>query len=473
MNAKELHRTTLVHPKDIAAPLSHSLVWIKSILRFWMLDVAILLATALLIFDSAKVFHFHLLFILLTLGAFYWSFQAFAARAIFGFVVATSSLLSFVAIGIVVPEELIEIPMLTTILVLVFVIAHQRSEAEIKLRQLNDTLEQHVYERTAELNASKEHYRKLTELSVEAILIHANQRLLYVNPAGVRLLGASQPEQLLHHPIDDFIHPDSSEEVQEYIEQRLLASTALPLPEAKFMRIDGSTLDVEVLTTDIVFEGKPATMTVLRDITARKQVERAKIEERNIIARDIHDSIGQSLGYLHLKLDHLAESEALVASENTRNDLRQMRMVSADAYQQMRQILAALMPTHSTEFIKMLRNQSNMIAQRGSFQLQIVERGKSSPLSPLLQQQILFICSEALTNVTKHANASSAKIELFWQQNQLSIAITDDGSGFDLSDMPASYGLRVMKERAAQINSVLLIESQPEQGTSIRIQIPR
>ena len=121
----------------------------------------------------------------------------------------------------------------------------------------------------------------------------------------------------------------------------------------------------------------------------------------------------------------------------------------------------------------MLRNQSNMIAQRGSFQLQIVERGKSSPLSPLLQQQILFICSEALTNVAKHANAASAKIELFWQQNQLSIAITDDGSGFDLSDMPASYGLRVMKERAAQINSVLLIESQPGQGTSIRIQIPR
>ena len=473
MNAKHTTDNSLSYPREIASSLADSLfVRLKSILRFWMLDVAILITTALLIFGSAKVFQFHLLFILLTFGAFYWSFQAFASRAIFGFVVCTSSLLSFVALGIVSAEELIEIPMLTTILVLVFVIAHQRSDAEKKLRQANDTLESRVTTRTAELAASKEYYRKLTELSLEAILIYANQRLLYINPAGVRLLGATSADQLMYRAINDFIHPDSLEEINQYFSSTVQTPRLLPLPEGKFMRVDGKAIDVEIVMTEIVFETRPATLTVLRDITARKQIERAKSEERRAIARDIHDSIGQSLGFLHLKLDQLAESEPMQALQETRDELIQMRVVSADAYQQMRHILASLMPAHNMELSNIIRAQSNMIAKRSSFQIQVIERGKSLALSSLVQQQILFICSEALTNISKHANAKFAKIEIFWQQSHLSIAICDDGSGFDLSKMPTSFGLEVMKERSAQINGVLVIESRPNQGTMLHLQIP-
>ena len=149
-----------------------------------------------------------------------------------------------------------------------------------------------------------------------------------------------------------------------------------------------------------------------------------------------------------------------------------MRVVSADAYQQMRHILASLMPAHNMELSNIIRAQSNMIAKRSSFQIQVIERGKSLALSSLVQQQILFICSEALTNISKHANAKFAKIEIFWQQSHLSIAICDDGSGFDLSKMPTSFGLEVMKERSAQINGVLVIESRPNQGTMLHLQIP-
>ena len=122
---------------------------------------------------------------------------------------------------------------------------------------------------------SEERYRRLVELSPDAIAVHSEGRFVYVNPAGVRLFGAQNPEELLGRPIMDIIHPDYQRLVGERVQRGLISESALPLMEEKFVRLDGSAIDVEVASMPLTFAGQPAIQVIARDITQRKLTERA------------------------------------------------------------------------------------------------------------------------------------------------------------------------------------------------------
>ena len=104
--------------------------------------------------------------------------------------------------------------------------------------------------------------------------------------------------------------------------------------------------------------------------------------------------------------------------------------------------------------------------------MQVIERGQKSLLNPLTQQQVLLICREALTNVGKHANATYTKVEVWWAPETLSVSVNDDGCGFDLKNLSSSYGFQIMRDRAAQIGGILMVESHPKQGTHVTLQVP-
>ena len=141
--------------------------------------------------------------------------------------------------------------------------------AHEQLGRAHEELEQRVQERTASLRDSEERYRLLVELSPEAIVVYSDSRLVYVNNAGLRLLGASRPEQLLGRPLLDFVHPDCHDTVWRSQSE----SHAGALTQQKYVRLDGQVIDVESVSTPIVFEGKSAGQVMARDITARKRAE--------------------------------------------------------------------------------------------------------------------------------------------------------------------------------------------------------
>ena len=155
-------------------------------------------------------------------------------------------------------------------------------------------------------------------------------------------------------------------------------------------------------------------------------------------------------------------------------DLLRMRDVADEAYGQIRSMLAALMPANTTPFAKALYHQIKVLAQQAQLKIQFINRGPESTLPPVAQQQLLWLCREAVTNITKHAHAQHAKIELWWTDENLTITIADDGQGFDLNARrsSSSFGLRIMQERAAQLAGVLLIQSSPHVGTELTLQIP-
>lgn len=125
----------------------------------------------------------------------------------------------------------------------------------------------------AALRESEHRYRQLVELSPDAIVVHCDGRLVFVNSATVKLLGAESEEELLGRPIMNFIHPDSQQLVEQRIQHSLeTGKKALPIEE-KFRRIDGSEIDVEVTAMPLTYQGCPAMQVVIRDNAVRKHAE--------------------------------------------------------------------------------------------------------------------------------------------------------------------------------------------------------
>ncbi len=131
---------------------------------------------------------------------------------------------------------------------------------------------------------SEERYRSLVELSPDAIAIHSDGRLVFVNEATVRLLGARSREDLIGRPILDIVHPDFHQVVEERTRREIEQGEHAPLLEERFVRLDGVTIDVEVAGMPFVHEGKPAGQVVVRDVTERKRAEAALRRQNEYLA---------------------------------------------------------------------------------------------------------------------------------------------------------------------------------------------
>ncbi len=121
------------------------------------------------------------------------------------------------------------------------------------------------------LKESEERYRSLVELSPDAIVVHHEGKFTYVNPAAVKLWGASSPEDLIGRSILDVVHPDYCDHVKEGIDYIQTFQMPTTLAEQKYLRLDGLVIDVEVTGLPFTSEGKSAVLSVIRDITEKKQ----------------------------------------------------------------------------------------------------------------------------------------------------------------------------------------------------------
>ena len=457
---------------------------------YGIVNIALLVCILILIFQSAKIFWFHMIFIVLTFGAFYWRLRAFVIRASLWVIFTSVVVLASVLNGQVPPGEMIELPMLSTILVLVFVIARQRSKAQTELQAVNEDLEKRVIARTAELTEANDHlvteinqhkqtaatlkesedrYRRLVEVSFETVLIHRDGRVVYINPPGLKLLRAAGPEQILGRSIFKLVHDDYIRSIQTRVEYMTRTGHGVPPIEEKLVRLDGSPVDVEIAAIPILYEGQPATQVIIRDISERKEAQAAQEQERTRIARDLHDMLGQNLGYLHLKLDELVSLPGSYNQDRLRKEFVRLRDVANEAYEIVRDMLATSLLANVDDLTRALLRQAKELGQRSQLAIRVFSEGKAQPVPPVVQQQILFIFREALTNVIKHASATRADFYFTWSTDILTIALVDNGVGFD-PELPSndnSYGLGIMQERAIELGGNLTITSDHTNGTTV------
>jgi PAS domain S-box-containing protein len=123
------------------------------------------------------------------------------------------------------------------------------------------------------LRQSEERYRQLFELSPDPIFIQSEGNIEFINSAGIRLFGAKSAEELIGRQVVDLMHPDYREIVAERIKHLKELRSPVPMIEEKYLRLDGSSVDVEVGASPFLYKGKPAAQVVIRDITERKRAE--------------------------------------------------------------------------------------------------------------------------------------------------------------------------------------------------------
>jgi PAS domain S-box-containing protein len=128
------------------------------------------------------------------------------------------------------------------------------------------------------LKESEEKYRKLVELSPDAIVVHTQGTIVYVNAAAIRQMGAESADEIVGKPAIGFVHPDYRNLALQRIKNLLENNAKAELIHEKFIRLNGESFDVETTAIPFIYDGKPSVQLIVRDITERLRMEEARQE---------------------------------------------------------------------------------------------------------------------------------------------------------------------------------------------------
>ncbi|MBZ5589172.1 MAG: PAS domain S-box protein [Acidobacteriia bacterium] len=156
--------------------------------------------------------------------------------------------------------------------------------------ELHDQVESLALAKQA-LRESEQRYRQLVELCPDAIVVHSEGRLVLANSAALKVLGADDSAEWLGRPIADFVHPDFRPVVAERVRTMVEEGAQMPLIAERFLRLDGSPIDVEVAAGPLTFQGRPAVQVVFRDVTERKRAEES-LRESELHFRTLAETTG-------------------------------------------------------------------------------------------------------------------------------------------------------------------------------------
>ncbi|MFN2452723.1 MAG: PAS domain S-box protein [Pyrinomonadaceae bacterium] len=340
------------------------------------------------------------------------------------------------------------------------------------------------------LRESEESYRRLVELSPDTIVVHSDGEIKYINPMGLKLLGAPHASQIVGKPITDFIHPDFHEIIKERLEM-IQKGRQLDFLEEKIVRLNGQAVDVEVIGVSVKYLGKAATQSIIRDITERVRAREERMslqvrlaaaqeDERRRISRELHDQMGQYLPSLMLGLKAL-ETAGTTGQPATADILARLQDLAAHIACDVHNLSRDLRPTALDDFGLQvaLASYTEEWAERHGITVDFYSSGLTGErLAPHVEISLYRIAQEALTNILKHARAHHASVILERTSKEISLLIEDDGQGFDADAVLETpvinrrLGLLGMQERVALAGGSLTIESAPDSGTTIIVRLP-
>ena len=205
-------------------------------------------------------------------------------------------------------------------------------------------------------------------------------------------------------------------------------------------------------------------------------INQGQEDERRRLARELHDETLQSLIALRQRIQ-LAQMK--VKKGKMQEALAELETLSSNSIEELRRLTRALRPITLEDFglvaaLKMLAEESRKEELEVKFSLQ----GKEARLNPSVEMSLFRVVQEALSNVTRHAEATLARIELGFQPGSVSVQVSDNGKGFTPPRTPAEfaqaghYGLLGMYERIELIGGKLSIQSQPG-GTTLVVVVPK
>ena len=206
----------------------------------------------------------------------------------------------------------------------------------------------------------------------------------------------------------------------------------------------------------------------------------ATLKERERIAREMHDGLAQALGYIHMHLGALEARTSAEAQGEIRGELREIKKVAGEAYEEIRQSIFGLrtMVSRGLGLIPTLTEYLHEFSRQNGITTHLQVGGDHAPrFSPDVEIQLVRIIQEALTNIRKHAGATRVVVRFDVEGDCCCVTVRDDGQGFEPGKIPEEgcrqFGLQAMRERAQGIGANLEIEATPGRGTKVMVRLPR
>ena len=353
-----------------------------------------------------------------------------------------------------------------------------RVKTHLQLRNTQLHLEDLVAKRTAELEklleersealtSAEEQIRTLFESSPLGVAVTTfDGQFLQVNRALVNMLRTTEAE-LLQRPASD-VYVDPSQ--REILLDRLRESGTLQDFGLHVLRDDGSTFFANLNSSQLVMDGKEVILATVHDVTEQLMAEQeaAVLEERERLARELHDAVTQTLfsaGLLADTAPRIWDKDQAMARKN----LNRLGRLLRGALAEMRTLLFELRPdAMQNETLGQLLDPLAETARartRATVSLNI-EGDRILPEEVTIA--LHRIAQESLNNVAKHAEATKVDITLVCGPEGVVLRTRDDGRGFDPADIPPGHlGVGIMSERARKIGANFEIESYPGGGTQV------
>jgi two-component system, NarL family, sensor kinase len=198
------------------------------------------------------------------------------------------------------------------------------------------------------------------------------------------------------------------------------------------------------------------------------------VEERNRLAREIHDTLAQGLAATALQLesaDALLDADSEGAHEPLRRALSLTRSNLEEARRSVLDLRAA--PLEGRPLSEALKALVDRWEAETGINARYGAVNGSRPLPPSVEAALYRICQEALTNVARHAKAGRATVQLVATPDRVRLVVEDDGRGFDASEVSEDrHGIVGMRERAEMLGGSLQVRSEPGAGTRIEATVP-
>jgi signal transduction histidine kinase len=205
----------------------------------------------------------------------------------------------------------------------------------------------------------------------------------------------------------------------------------------------------------------------------------ATVEERERIAKDMHDGLAQVLSYVGVKSQAARQFMSSGKPVEAKEQLVELEDAAQGMYTDVRETILNLRTTTSPrrDIASALQEYVTRFSQANGIRTDLrIRNGDISTLSPAVEVQVIRIIQEALTNVRKHAQASHVLVQIHTENSCCNIVIKDDGQGFNSSTRSKGsqphFGFQMMKERAESIGGTLDIRSSPDSGTEVTLGFP-
>ncbi len=311
------------------------------------------------------------------------------------------------------------------------------------------------------------------------LVLDPQGRIASLNPAASKIIAASLKE-VQGKPVEAILPELSSPLVEAAALSKPIETTLRLGTEARCYELESTPLDD--------FRGLPVgRLLLLHDVTEQRRSQAqileqqralARLQEGEQLARELHDGLGQVLGYTGLRMEatrKLIADGKLAAADD---QLLQLEDIVADAHADVREYILNLRTASAGErpfFATLQRYLDGFLKNYGiRVDLSLGPGVEEEDFAPEAQVQLFRIIQEAFSNARKHAQVNCMRLSFERDEGRVCIRIQDHGKGFDATQEAGEghFGLRIMRERAEQLGGHLEVNAAPGEGTCVEVEIP-